>query len=952
MKRLLRIVLVPAALALLLLAPAAARATVYQPGLWFVHDETKDDVGAGVASRSDKVPCQGAFMEYTETYQTNIAERGNYKGGTSFFRSGTNAYTGAVSTWELKCGFGYAGEFFVEKGRSYTFSENHGKFIKIFLDGSQLLDGGAWFFQNNATRAAAETGWIPIEIRAGCNFAADVMGGPLHNSFGAGFNTNGLAYAAATWGAAPWRRILDPGDCSLLRIVKSETDYMTLDSVAAEGGDLALVASFAGVPAAGTLTAFWGGSNGGDRPSAWEHSAELGAVAAGSVDSVDYTILGAAGANFVALRLQRTDYATEPYTQFTAAAAVPRPVPTFDLFCTEIGYTNLTFRAVVAAVGTGASSVPSAEVQIATDAAFAHVVTNLPLALSGPGSETVYTSGLATNTAYYACVAGTNDAGASGVSATVGPLRTLLPTISTSTIEALEHGLGTLNAAVTVTDWGLDSTGARVRLEAAENVAFGTLAGVSEEVDAPALGVATNLMIVGLRENHSYRLRARIVNSWGFVEYRTLPDDQQTRAAPFSGTPLVWETAPDGTLAVHERLVDNEFAGEAELFLDGVSKGVRAFPASPCRISFEGVPMPAYTATARVVVRVVVSSRPYSEEWSDTVVPGSASYLENKWVYDPSARTLTWTDGYPSENVVSNVTAKGKALTIGNNRVNSLAVNLDFSPGVEGGWEISNIVSAAFVVEQSTDSAAVTNVVFPSTLREVGRAAFSGAKNLRRAVFNEGLVDLGTDGSSYGNYCFNGCTSLESIGPLPSTLRIVGTRLFTGCTSLTNDIVWPRGLPVVPESAFQNTSIRSFKAEYGVTHMGPYGTEARVTSGNNAIRTIDLPVTLQYVAGRMFSDTDPAKGFTANVWYRGFPKLGWHKSLWDSMTWGKTTVTNWFEWHHRDEFRAFAETNRQFTIRLPETYRGEGTWAANGGYQIIRWWKDPDQNPPTVMFLR
>lgn len=946
MKRLLRIVLVPAALALLLLAPAAARATVYQPGLWFVHDETKDDVGAGVASRSDKVPCQGAFMEYTETYQTNIAERGNYKGGTSFFRSGTNAYTGAVSTWELKCGFGYAGEFFVEKGRSYTFSENHGKFIKIFLDGSQLLDGGAWFFQNNATRAAAETGWIPIEIRAGCNFAADVMGGPLHNSFGAGFNTNGLAYAAATWGAAPWRRILDPGDCSLLRIVKSETDYMTLDSVAAEGGDLALVASFAGVPAAGTLTAFWGGSNGGDRPSAWEHSAELGAVAAGSVDSVAYTVLGAGDANFVALRLQRTDYATEPYTQFTAAAAVPRSVPTFDLSCTDVGYTNLTLRAVVAAVGTGASSIASARVQIATDAAFAHVVTNLPLALSGPGSETVYTSGLATNTVYYACVAGTNDVGASGVSATVGPLRTLLPTISTSTIEALEHGLGTLNAAVTVTDWGLDSTGARVRLEAAENTAFGTLAGVSEEVDAPALGVATNLMIVGLRENHSYRLRARIVNSWGFVEYRTLPDDQQTRAAPFSGTPLVWETAPDGTLAVHERLIDNEFAGEAELFLDGVSKGVRAFPASPCRISFEGVPMPAYTATARVVVRVVVSSRPYSEEWSDTVVPGSASYLENKWVYDPSARTLTWTDGYPSENVVRNVFANGRELTIGNNekKTNPLGVNLDFSPGVEGGYEIVAINSGAFVGYGGESY--LTNIVFPSSLRTVGRAAFEQCSTLRGLRMNEGLVDLGTDADN--NNCFLGCKALESIGSIPSTLRHVGGSVFAGCSSLTDDIVWPRGVPVVPNGAFNGTSIRSFKAEYGVTHFGTATNgDGRVTGGNNAIRTIDLPVTLEFVSGRMFSDASASKGFSADVWYRGFPKRGWSDGLWWNLS-GANAVTNWFEFHHKDAFVAFAETNTQYRIELPATYLGAGRFEN----QVVRWWKDPDQNPPTVMFLR
>ena len=54
---------------------------------------------------------------------------------------------------------------------------------------------------------------------------------------------------------------------------------------------------------------------------------------------------------------------------------------------------------------------------------------------------------------------------------------------------------------------------------------------------------------------------------------------------------------------------------------------------------------------------------------------------------------------------------------------------------------------------------------------------------------------------------------------------------------------------------------------------------------------------------------DSARGFSANVRYRTFPKLGWHKTQWANMS--KNTITNWFEWHHRDEFRAFAETNRQ-----------------------------------------
>ena len=935
MKRLVLPALAFPALAFLALS---ARATVYQPGLWFIHDDTHEwvDESVPVAEWPGAVPCQGTFMEYTKS--TDVDPRG------SAGQSGTNAYDNAVYTWHKNEMFGYGGQWFVEKGKTYMLSFYHGRYVWCKVDGVRRLYSTGWWNKGDVTWSPSETGWVNFDFRGGINGENYI--GPLHNDCGVAFNTENLKYADATWGAPPWQKFLDPGDCSLLRIVKSETDYMTLDSVAVDGDDLAVVASFADVPSEGVLTAFYGASNGGDLPSAWAHSAVLGTVAAGSAASVPYTVPGAAGANFVALRLQRTDYATEPYTQFTAAAPVPKPVPTFDLVCTDVGYTNMTFTAVVASVGVGATAIASASVEIATDDAFSHIVKTIPLSLSTAGSETAYTSGLVSNTVYYARVAGSNNANASNVSATVGPLQTLLPTMSTSTIAALDPKLGALNAAVTVTDWGLDSTGARVRLEASETSGFGVLAGVSEEVDA-TLGVATNLQVSGLAENAGYHLRARIVNSWGFVEYRALSGVQTTRGLPFVGTPLVWETGENGTLSVHERLLDNEFAGEAELFLDGVSQGVRAFPAEPGRLSWAGLAQPAHSTLARVVVYVVVSGRPYRAEWSDTVVPGTASYLERKWVYDPSAKTLTWVDSYPFTNVVKKVTANGSELTLGDNRGNPQAVNLDFSPDVADGWTIVEIVGEG----PFNGSSSVTNIVFPPTMRKVGRAAFEGNKILRAAILNEGLENLGTD--SGANNCFNGCSALETIGHVPSTLKVAGTRVFAYCPALTNDIVWPRGVPVVPSYAFYGSSIRSFKAAYGVTHLGPYGSgDGRAFGGDNDIKTIDLPVTLQYFSGRCFSDTSAGKGFNVNIWYRGFPKLGWSKDLWSNAPQGVTTVTNWFEWHHRDEFRAFAETNKQFTIHLPETYTGEGTWAASGCNQIVRWWKDPDQNPPTVMLLR
>ena len=407
----------------------SARATVYQPGLWFIHDDTHEQINPStypsIAAMAGAAPCQGVFMEYTETVSTN-----KEPWTTSFGQSGTNAYNGAIYTWHLYEGFGYEGTFFVEKGKSYTIAKWHGRYMRVKVDGNVLFSDEGWFNTPNGTYTAAASGWVPFELRAGINGETGV--GPLNRSFGTGFNTEGVTLknrSDTAWALPPWQKFIDPGDCSLFRIVKSETDYMTLDSVAMDGDNLAVVASFADVPSAGVLTAFWGPSDGGDLPSAWAHSSVLGTVAAGSAPGVAYTISGAADANFVALRLQRTDYATEPYTQFTAAAPVPKPVPTFDLSCDDVGYTNLTFTAVVASVGIGATAIASASVEIATDDAFSHIVTNLPLSLVDAGSETVYTSGLVSNTVYYARVAGTNNATVSNVSETVGPLQTLLPKV-------------------------------------------------------------------------------------------------------------------------------------------------------------------------------------------------------------------------------------------------------------------------------------------------------------------------------------------------------------------------------------------------------------------------------------------------------------------------------------------------------------------------------------------
>lgn len=226
----------------------SARATVYQPGLWFIHDDTHEwvDESVPVAEWPGAVPCQGTFMEYTKS--TDVDPRG------SAGQSGTNAYDNAVYTWHKNEMFGYGGQWFVEKGKTYMLSFYHGRYVWCKVDGVRRLYSTGWWNKGDVTWSPSETGWVNFDFRGGINGENYI--GPLHNDCGVAFNTENLKYADATWGAPPWQKFLDPGDCSLLRIVKSETDYMTLDSVAVDGDDLAVVASFADVPSEGVLTAF------------------------------------------------------------------------------------------------------------------------------------------------------------------------------------------------------------------------------------------------------------------------------------------------------------------------------------------------------------------------------------------------------------------------------------------------------------------------------------------------------------------------------------------------------------------------------------------------------------------------------------------------------------------------------------------------------------------------
>ena len=71
----------------------------------------------------------------------------------------------------------------------------------------------------------------------------------------------------------------------------------------------------------------------------------------------------------------------------------------------------------------------------------------------------------------------------------------------------------------------------------------------------------------------------------------------------------------------------------------------------------------------------------------------------------------------------------------------------------------------------------VTKLIFESSVVEIPESAFQSLKLLRDIVFNEGLWKI-----EHGAFC--DCTALKRIVNFPSTLTEIGTAAFCGCKNL------------------------------------------------------------------------------------------------------------------------------------------------------------------------
>lgn len=477
-----------------------ATAAIYVPGLVQAKLPGDRNLTADIASHETASFVPG-------TLATTIDEHGTRE----------NPYDGVRWTWSNTNTFAYAGSMFLEAGTTYRFAKYVDDSGDVWIGGTKIIENGGCNDTPVGAYTPDSTGWHAIEARFGNGWSGAGAKG-VANGFC--WNTNGVdSFTTGTLTEAEgWHPVFDPGDATLLRAKLSDESHVAVTAIGKDGDDLLVSIAFADVPMAGaSLAAFWGPADGGDTAAFWEHAADAVAtgIAAGATPAAPVRIAGAADAAYVAFRLSGTMPPAMPYADWTPTFSLAGAEPALSLASSVVAYTNIGYIVSATALGAGASSV-GATLQVATDASFAAgaIVTNVPLSFASPGGAAVPVVGLATNTAYWARVTGTNGAGVAAAPVVLGPLTTLAPGTPVVSIKQLYEGFSHTTWTVTLSELGVGAKDASIWLDLSakgdftDSLSFG--GSVTDGVPA-----AVTIDAPGLAHGTTYAVRGRAANDWG-----------------------------------------------------------------------------------------------------------------------------------------------------------------------------------------------------------------------------------------------------------------------------------------------------------------------------------------------------------------------------------------------------------------------------------------------------
>ena len=303
--------------------------------------------------------------------------------------SWTNPFSGNSFTWTDGTTFLYAGEMYLENGKTYTF----GKFIDdagyIKINGTVVLNHTTYnSLGTGSYKHTAATGWYPAEFRPSDGSGGKGPYGDWAPNMGFGYNTSGITAALPL---TNWTKLYDPGDMTLFRTESTQPLYVTLGGkVTKSGSDLNASILVYKLPGAGKLYAKVGATE----------VLLADNIPANTLVNAAYAIPGAASATSIQLGMKIAGNASTPCIMEWSNPIELGADPSVEFTALEPGYCSLNATVNLKYFGFDAESV-TLTAEYSENNAFTTFSTVDLGTVTSAGSVTKNIPSLTTNKRYY-----------------------------------------------------------------------------------------------------------------------------------------------------------------------------------------------------------------------------------------------------------------------------------------------------------------------------------------------------------------------------------------------------------------------------------------------------------------------------------------------------------------------------------------------------------------------
>ena len=113
--------------------------------------------------------------------------------------------------------------------------------------------------------------------------------------------------------------------------------------------------------------------------------------------------------------------------------------------------------------------------------------------------------------------------------------------------------------------------------------------------------------------------------------------------------------------------------------------------------------------------------------------------------------------------------------------------------------------------DKAFNSSTIESIIFPETLKTIGKSAFATCIQLNKIEFNNNLTEIGED-------AFSSCTTLSTV-KIPNSVKTIGKSAFANNGNLSS-VTLPEGLTAIEEGVFSVSNLASINIPKSVTSIG------------------------------------------------------------------------------------------------------------------------------------